>query len=125
MASVAATRLDLQPMRWLRLVGLGALGGGRLFLSDHPVHLGPPQLVALIPLLWAVRSASLGGAAVAGLGHGFVLNAALLVVLRLPLTMGLILALVLSILWVLFAVAARLVWRTPLLGAVAIGAVAV
>jgi len=99
---------------WLPLL-LALASGGLLFLSDHPVHLWPLQVVALVPLLLALLrwSASSTVAAACGLALGAGYTIPLTVVLQLPPLMAAALAVYLTLLWMVFAAAARLLLRWP------------
>ncbi len=112
----------------LLVLGLSALSGALLFLSDYPVHAWPLQLIALCPFLLALERwcRSYRAAALAGLALGLAYTLPLLKVLEFPLLMGLPLGLYLSLLWILIALAGRrvLAWPSPL-GPLAVGAVAV
>ena len=70
---------------WL-LLGLAALSGLLLFLSDHPLHLWPLQAVALLPLLIGLLRYchSKKAALLAGLTLGAVSLVPMAVVLEFP-----------------------------------------
>lgn len=106
----------------------GASSGLLLFLSDYPAHVWPLQIVAFIPVLYALTRwcPGHGSALLAGVSLGVFYTVPLLVVLSFPLLMGAPLGLYLTLIWVLFAVGARWLLRWPAVpAALATGALAV
>src|SRR5436190_1326972 len=66
----------------------GALTGALLFVADHPVHAWALELVAFVPLLWALsRASSARWAAAAGAAAGLTYTGALAIVLEFPVLM--------------------------------------
>jgi apolipoprotein N-acyltransferase len=110
----------------LTSLALSALSGLLLFVSDFPPHAWPLQTVALLPFLFALerRCSSRREALLSGLTLGLTNTLPLLRVLEFPLTMGLPLAIYLSLLWTLIGLFVYLVrgWPTPL-GPLAAGAI--
>jgi apolipoprotein N-acyltransferase len=91
-------------------VALAGVGGVLLFASDYPVHAWPLELVALVPLLYALGPAgkpSKRFAALLGFVFGIGYTAPLVSILRFPAVLGGALALYVSVLWVVFALGAR------------------
>ena len=112
----------------LILAALSALSGCLLFLSDHPVHAWPLQLVAFVP--WLAALARLRPSWLAAVGSGFMLGAAyavpLLFFLGFPVALGAALGAYLILLWMVLGVLmARVLAWSPLSAALGAGAAAV
>ncbi len=112
---------------WI-LLGLAALSGLLLFVSDYPLHLWPLQALALLPLLIGLLRYchSKKAALLAGLTLGAVSLVPMAVMLEFPVLMAAGLGIYLTLIWVLITLGLYLVLRWPApLGALCAGAVAV
>ncbi len=101
--------------RQILRLGLAAASGTLLFLSDYPVHAVALQLVAFLPVLWALGPLEPGPAAAAALGIvlGFCYSVPLLAALEFPLGFAAPLAAYQMVLWAAFAFGARAALRRP------------
>lgn len=94
---------------------MGAVSGALLFLTDFPVHAWWLQVVALLPLLWALARERPGWVigALSGAILGLFYNGALAIVLEFPWLMTIGLVAYLTFFWALFGLGAALLFRNP------------